>query len=193
LLPAGTPKAAPRKRGLGRGRILIVGLGNLLLQDDGVGVHAVRELQKLALPGVLAVEVGTAILDALHLLEKADKILAIDAMQAGGLPGTIYSFGVGDVADGSPQLSLHELSLLATLRFLPQRTSPQITVLGMEPETIDFGLDLSPALQANLPKLVQAAVEIVAQWREEPTRENRNQKRDSRSPLSEVPHRTTPQ
>jgi len=183
----------PRKRNPKRSSILIVGLGNLLLKDDGVGVHAVRELQKLALPGVLAVEVGTAVFDGLHLFEKAHKILAIDAMQAGGSPGTIYSFGVSDVADHGPQSSLHELSLLAALRFLPKRPGPQISILGMEPESIDFGLDLSPALQVNLPKLVQAAVEIVARWREEFTHESQNQRRNSRSPLSTVPHQTTPQ
>jgi len=183
----------PRRRSLRRGSILIVGLGNLLLQDDGVGVHAVRELQKLALPGILAVEVGTAVFDGLHLFEKACKILAIDAMQAGGSPGTIYSFGVSDLADHGPQAPLHQLSLLAALRFLPKGAGPQIRILGMEPESIDFGLDLSPDLQVNLPKLVQAAVEIVAQWREETTHENRNQRQDSRSPLSPVPHRTTPQ
>lgn len=148
----------------GQPRILIAGLGNSLLQDDGVGVHAVRELRKAALPGVLAVEVGTAVLDALHLFEWADKILAIDAMEAGGSPGTIYVFGVGDIEEHGLQASLHELSLLAALRFLPQGPRPEIVVLGMEPETIDYGLDVSPSLQASLPQLVQAAREIIASW-----------------------------
>jgi hydrogenase maturation protease len=150
------------------GRILIAGLGNLLLQDDGIGVHAVKELQKQEppLPGVLAVEVGVAVLDALHLFERADKILAIDAMQAGGSPGTIYSFRVSDVKEQGCQTSLHELSLLAALRFLPQSVNPEILILGMEPETINYGLELSPAGQAALPQLVQAAREIVTAWRE---------------------------
>ncbi len=150
------------------GRILIAGLGNLLLQDDGIGVHAVKELQKQepALPGVLAVEVGVAVLDALHLFERAHKILAIDAMQADGPPGTIYSFRVSDVKEQGCQDSLHELSLLAALRFLPQSVNPEIVILGMEPGTIDYGLELSPACQAGLPQLVQAAREIVTAWRE---------------------------
>ncbi len=152
----------PRRRSPRQGSILIVGLGNLLLRDDGMGVHAVRELQKLALPGILAVEVGTAVFDGLHLFEKADKILAIEAMQAGGPPGSINSSGVSDVADHGSQTSLHELSLLAVLRFLPKGVSPQISILGMEPGSIDFGLDLLLALQVNLPKLVQAAAEIIA-------------------------------
>ena len=75
-------------------RILIAGLGNCLLRDDGIGVHAIRSLQQNPPPGVVVAEVGTAVLDALHLLEWAEKILAIDAMQAGGNPGTLYAFGV---------------------------------------------------------------------------------------------------
>jgi hydrogenase maturation protease len=145
-------------------RILIAGLGNLLLTDDGVGVHAVKELQTDSAPDLCVVEVGTAVLDALHLFEWADKILAIDAMQAGGAPGTIYSFGLDDVADASP-VSLHEIGLVSAFRFIPEKARPEIRILGVEPEVIDYGLDLSPAVAAALPKLVQTARETVAEWR----------------------------
>lgn len=148
-----------------RPRILVAGLGNLLLKDDGVGVHAVRELQRGVPRGVRAVEVGTAVLDALHLVEWADRILAIDAMQAGGDPGTIYRFGVEGVTGTPIKTSLHEVDLLAALRFLTNGHRPEITVLGVEPETIAAGLELSPNVQAILPRLVAAAQEIVAGWR----------------------------
>lgn len=146
-------------------RILVAGLGNLLLKDDGVGVHAVRVLQHGVPRGVRAVEVGTAVLDALHLVEWADRILAIDAMRAGGNPGTIYRFGVEDVADATVRASLHEVDLLAALRFLTSGRSPEVAVLGVEPETIDAGLDLSPSVRAALPRLVAAAQDIVTLWR----------------------------
>jgi len=149
-------------------RILIAGLGNYLLQDDGVGVHAVRALQQTPLPGVIVAEVGTAVLGALHLLEWAEKILAIDAMQAGGTPGTIYAFGVEDAAGPGMQASLHELNLLAALRFLPRQAKPQILIVGIEPETIDYGLDLSPAVAAALPELSREIRRIVAGWRNGP-------------------------
>src|SRR5512139_3120116 len=100
---------------LKRPRILIAGLGNILLRDDGVGVHAVRELRQDTSPGALVVEVGTAVLDALHLLEWAEAILAIDAMRAGGSPGTIYPLRVEEIAEPGPMSSLHELSLLGAL------------------------------------------------------------------------------
>ncbi len=146
-------------------RILIVGLGNLLLKDDGVGVHAVRALQKTRLPGAVVVEVGTRVLDALHLLEWADKVLALDALQAGGPPGVIYACCDSDLANPAVQSSIHELGLLHALRFIADQDRPEVHVLGVEPETIDFGLDLTPAVQAALPRLIQIARETVARWR----------------------------
>jgi len=136
-------------------RTLVVGLGNVLLQDDGVGVHAVRELRKVLPSRILAVEVGTAVLDALHLFEWADRIIGIDAMQAGGPPGTIYSFGVEDV-DAGAQATLHELGLIAGLRFM-RGPRPPISMLAVEPESMDCGLELSTSVREALPKLVAEA------------------------------------
>jgi hydrogenase maturation protease len=146
-------------------RILVAGLGNLILRDDGIGVHAVRALREGLPRGVVAADVGTAVLDALHLFEWADKVLAIDAMQAGGEPGTIYMFGPDDVEESGVKASLHELSLVAALRFLPDGKRPQVTILGVEPEVMDYGLDLSESVQNTVPQLVKAAREIVEEWR----------------------------
>jgi hydrogenase maturation protease len=151
---------------VGDGRhILVAGLGNVLLMDDGVGVHAVQVLQQDAPCGVCVVEVGTAVLDALHLFEWADMILAIDAMQAGGAPGTVYRFGEGDIAEGGMPVSLHELSIKAALRLLPSPPEAEIVFIGVEPGTIHYGLELTPAVQAALPRVVAAAREIIARWR----------------------------
>jgi hydrogenase maturation protease len=146
-------------------RILIAGLGNYLLMDDGVGVHAVQALQQEPPPGAVVAEVGTAVLNALHLIEWADKILALDAMQAGGEPGTIYRFGVDDVERGGIQASLHELNLLAALGFLQDKARPEIVILGVEPEKIDYGLELTPAVAAALPQLTAAVHDQVRRWR----------------------------
>ena len=148
--------------GLGS-RILVAGLGNLLLRDDGVGVHAIRELRRKVLKGILAVEVGTAVLDALHLFERADKLLAIDAMQAGGTPGTIYAFRLSEVEDRPARASLHEMNLLSALRLLPGH-QPEVMVLGVEPEIIDYGLTLSPRVADAVPRLVEEARRVLSRW-----------------------------
>jgi hydrogenase maturation protease len=146
-------------------RILIAGLGNMLLQDDGVGVHAVRELRKEPPPGVLAAEIGTAVLQGLHLYEWADRILVLDAMQAGGTAGMVYACSARDVADPGIQASLHELSLLAALRFINVNKRPEVHILGMEPQVIDFGLELTPPIQNALPHFIELTRETVESWR----------------------------
>ena len=144
--------------------ILIAGLGNLLLMDDGVGVHAVRELLRDPPAGALVVEVGVAALDALHLLEGARRVLAIDAMRAGGSPGSLYLCDLDQIERPGHQASLHGLGLVAVLQFLPAEARPQVTVLGIEPERIDYGLTLSPAVAAALPPVVRTARELVQNW-----------------------------
>lgn len=81
--------------------IIVAGLGNLLLRDDGVGVHVIKTLQKDQIQDIITVEVGCAVFDSLHLLEAADKILLIDAMEAGGSPGSVYLCDLSDI-DGRP-------------------------------------------------------------------------------------------
>jgi hydrogenase maturation protease len=105
-------------------------------------------------------------MDALHLLEKADKVLAIDALQAGGVPGTVYAARVADLENRGVQASLHELSLLAALHFLRRR--PEILILGVEPETIQFGMSLSPRVEAAIPELIRHVLEAVGRWRRAP-------------------------
>jgi len=148
-------------------RVLIAGLGNLLLRDDGVGVHAIRSMGNDLPPGVLAVEVGTAVLDALHLFEEAEMVIAIDAMKAGGVPGTIYSFQLSDVAAPEVPASLHEFSLLSALGLMEGPSRPEIAILGVEPEVIDYGMELSAAVQAALPRLVRAARDLAGRYLKE--------------------------
>ena len=126
-------------------------------------MHAVRELRRKVPKGILAVEVGTAVLDALHLFERADKLLAIDAMQVGGTPGTIYAFRLSEVEDRPAQASLHKVNLLSTLRLLPDR-QPKIIILGVEPEIIDYGLTLSPRVADAVPRLVAEARRVLSRW-----------------------------
>jgi hydrogenase maturation protease len=144
---------------------LIVGLGNCLLCDDGIGVHAVRELTRQPPANALVVEVGTDVFSAVRWMEQAPRVLAIDAMDAGGEPGALYQCRAIEVGVERCQASLHELGLLAMLEFLPKNRQPEITVLGVQPAVIRYGLELSPVVQRVLPAVVGAARTIVAAWR----------------------------
>jgi hydrogenase maturation protease len=146
--------------------ILIAGVGNVLLSDDGVGVHAIRELQKNPMPGVTCAEIGTAILHGLHLLEKADRVLVIDAAKGGKPPGTVYFFEGTENTEAKSMTSIHSMGLREAARFLMAgQPAPPITVIGVEPETLDYGMDLSGPVQAALPRVLALARETVAGWR----------------------------
>lgn len=143
-----------------RPRVLIAGLGNLLLSDDGVGVHACQLLNQEPLgdASILAAEVGTSPLRALHLFEQADWILAVDAVQGGQAPGSIYHWKVESAeeweANGAPA-SLHEIGLSRTLAFFQSENRPGIEIYGVEPARIAYGLELTPPVAAALPFLVE--------------------------------------
>jgi hydrogenase maturation protease len=142
--------------------VAILGLGNLLLTDDGVGVHVVRRLRKDPPDNVVVAEIGTAALRAQELLEEADVVIAIDAVKGDGPPGSIYRFDGVD-ARVQRRISLHGLGIIEVLRLLPEHSRPEVIILGVEPETIDYGTDLSPAVQAVLPGVAETARRIAQQ------------------------------
>jgi len=146
-------------------RILIVGLGNELLSDDGVGVHVLRELERDPIPGVSLADIGTAVLHGLHFLETADRVLAIDAARGGEPPGTVYLFDAAENAEAGSLASIHAMGLREAARFLMTgKPAPRITVLGVEPESLAYGMSLSAPVRAALPGVVCLARRTVAQW-----------------------------
>lgn len=140
-------------------RTLVMGIGNLLLSDDGVGVHAARALSECRLPDWVAVlDVGTAFLDALSALETAERIIIIDAVKASGTPGTIYSMPVDQFSPRQMQ-GLHDLDIFSMLAMAGNSRPVEVTVLGVEPERIEWGLELSYAVSEALPDLMNAVCE----------------------------------
>jgi hydrogenase maturation protease len=143
--------------------LLILGIGNCLVGDDGIGVHAVRELQSSPPPGIPVVEVGTDFFSALLWMPLAAKVLAIDAMDAGKPPGTLYRCALDAIEEQVQPVSVHELGLRAMLEYLGPDERPEITVLGIQPDRIAWGLELSPILSRTLPDVVRAARALAAQ------------------------------
>lgn len=136
---------------------LILGIGNLLLSDEGVGVHIARALARHELPeGVSVVEVGTAFLDVLPEIESADRILLIDAMEAGGTPGSVYRIPFDQCRHPDMLASLHGFDLSRVLFMAGSHHAPEVTVFGVEPARIEWGTELSPPLQRVLPAVEQA-------------------------------------
>jgi hydrogenase maturation protease len=144
-------------------RTAILGVGNVLMGDDGVGVRVVERLQGLPLPdGIEAVDAGTASSDVLPGLAGCALLVVVDAVRAGGAPGEVYAFDLDPDAGRSPTpgLSLHDANLAAALQM--QRVAgvrvPPIRVLGVEPADVSLKLELSDAVRARVPELADRAL-----------------------------------
>ncbi len=137
-------------------RTLILGIGNLLLCDEGVGVHAARAIKQENLPSnIITLEVGTAVLDALPEIERADHIIIIDAMKADHEPGTVYRVPLSDCVRPEYNASLHGFDL-SRVMFMAGRTSPaDVIVIGIEPARIGWGIELSPQIQDTIPAVIE--------------------------------------
>lgn len=141
--------------------IIVLGIGNLLMGDDGVGVHAAMTLcREGGLDDAEILEVGTAILDALPSLEAADRIIVMDAIRGGNVPGTLYRIPLADCAENTTIASVHGLSLIRVLS-LHGKTVPDGVVLGVEPEYLGWSMSLSPVVRETLPVLLNAVREEV--------------------------------
>ena len=147
-----------------RPRVVVVGLGNSILQDNGVGVHAVRRFQQIVPRPCLAVELGTTIYDAARLFESADRILAFDSVEAGGKPGSIYLLRAEEIMDSFNCSSLHDMELIKVLRTL-RHAPDEVLIIDAEPQSMEWGINLSPELEIAVPIMVSMAQKVVAKWK----------------------------
>jgi hydrogenase maturation protease len=150
-------------------RTLILGLGNTLLQDEALGVRAVERLiATTRLPQeVTALDGGTLGLTLLPYLYEAEQVLFLDAVNFNGQPGEMIRLeGAQIPAALAVKLSMHQVGLqdlLAALSF-SGRSPERMVLWGMQPGTIDWGLELTEPVQRVLPQLVQRAVEELESW-----------------------------
>ena len=147
---------------------LVIGVGNELFGDEGLGVHVARLLaSQPSLPGsVEVIEAGTSLFDFVPEFPRYSRVILVDAVRAGNPPGTIWrADSVADLDDETEAtsfLSLHGWGVVESLHaakklgMVPQR----LTIIGAEPETTEPGIGLSPTLS-------QAALRIVAVIRKE--------------------------
>ena len=142
-------------------KVIIIGIGNLILRDEGVGVHAVRELEGRDLPPrVEVIDGGTALMDLLSVIRDAERIIVIDALKGGGEPGTIYRICPDDLMGETEQpLSLHQVGLLEVLGMARQLGGdPEVVIIGVEPKEIAWGMELTPEVKAKLPHVIESVL-----------------------------------
>jgi hydrogenase maturation protease len=145
--------------------ILVLGVGNTLLTDEGLGVHVIERLRAMDLPEeVELLEGGVLGIDLLEHMEDREKVIIIDAAQGDVVPGTIYRLTREDIEMGEGRClsSLHDIDLpyvLNTADLMGHRIDP--IIIGVEPKDLGVGLELSPEIEAVIPKVIEQVLKEV--------------------------------
>lgn len=147
----------------------IIGVGNPLLADDGLGIVAAERLAALDWPeGVEVLDGGTGGLTLLDLFCGARGVILLDAVAMGAAPGTLRRFSAEELTDlpvESPGLSLHGGGLAEVLALARELGSlPPLVLFGVQPARVELGVGLSPAVAAALEKLLVRVGEEVRDW-----------------------------
>jgi hydrogenase maturation protease len=145
-------------------RLLVLGLGNVLLSDDGVGPAAIALLQAGHQPpdGVLVLDGGTLGLTLLSYIEDAAAVVLVDAIKADAPAGTLVRLDGDEVGPAvATRLSPHQVGVADILEGARWhgRQPPRIVLLGIVPDTFELGVGLSPAVGAAIPTLVQQVLD----------------------------------
>jgi len=141
-------------------KLLVLGVGNILMMDEGIGVHAVHELLKEEWQEEIdLIDGGTFTQDICYLFVEYEKILVLDIVMGGKTAGTIYRLTENDLRQNRKQtLSLHDIDLLDSISMARMAGKiPELHVLGIEPESIDWSMELTPTLTRLFPHYVELA------------------------------------
>jgi hydrogenase maturation protease len=152
-----------------RSGILVLGLGNPLRGDDGVGPRVIEELSRRGLPeGVTALDGGASGLDLLHVLEEWQRVVVVDAADVGRErggkipPGQFVRFTLDQarLVEAADPFSLHHAGLGEVLALADAlgRTLPEIVIFGVQPAEVGWARGLSPDVEAALPALADAVL-----------------------------------
>jgi len=168
----------------GRGKgVLVLGVGNILCRDEGVGARIAQKLQEMTLPSNIEVmDGGTAGLDVLlSAIEgvdstgspRVDKLVVIDALRAGREPGTIYKAHLNIEEkdritqifsdEGRSKISLHQVGLFEAIGIAEKLgcAPREIVIIGVEPGEIDYGLELTEQIERKLPEIIEKVLEEI--------------------------------
>jgi hydrogenase maturation protease len=154
------PRTEPPRAKSRPPKVTVIGVGNLLLKDEGVGIHVIRAIQEKppeCNSDVTIIEGGTCP-DILYLLsERVEKLLIVDAVKGGGEPGSIYRFAPDDIEFRRGTItSVHQLGLAEGFKAMEfSDVKPEeIVIIGVEPYEVAWGLEISPELQGRVPEII---------------------------------------
>lgn len=144
--------------------ILVLGVGNLLLKDEGVGIHVIRALEKEELPpNVSLMDGGTGGLHLISWIQDYDRIIMVDATLDSNPPGTVRLIRPRYATDFPPLMSAHEIGLRDMIEaMILTEKLPDIQLIVVSAEDIsEVGMELTPVVQAAVPEVVEMIKKIL--------------------------------
>ena len=169
LTPLATPFSNHENAG---GRVLVLGIGNSLLSDEGVGVHVVTRLagESGHVPGVQFADGGTLGLLLAPMIEAAASVIFVDASEMASAPGTVRAFEGADMdrfIGSNRKRSAHEVGLLdlIALAALAGRLPERRALIGIQPQSIGWGAQLTDPVAASVDAACELARELIERWR----------------------------
>ena len=152
--------------------IKILGAGNYLMADDGVGIHILEKLEKYNRTDIELENAGVGGLAILDMMEDADDVIIIDAVRGGGGgPGSVYRFTDKELPPAHLfMMSLHDLNLVDTLslgrQIQPELMPDHIVIIGIEVERVEgICMELSPKVQAAADKVIRIVFEEIERFK----------------------------
>lgn len=151
--------------------VLVLGLGNTLLGDEGAGVHVIRYLQsKPPLPGVRYLDGGTLSFSLADAIQSTDALIVVDAAELGAAAGTVRCYRNSDMDDfvgGGRKRSPHEVSLvdLLAVALLSDQLPRRRALVGIQPHSLDWSELPSERVAEAIPRAGQQVLELIAEWR----------------------------
>jgi hydrogenase maturation protease len=148
-------------------RTVLMGIGNILLQDEGVGVHVVKEIEKRYIfePSIEIIDAGTLGLEIMYMLQDGvDNLIVVDAVLGGKSPGTIYVFRNEEVKKYyfKNKLSAHEVGfseVLALLETIGKPVKENLVLVGIEPVSFDVSLELHEKTASRMEDLIKIVLQ----------------------------------
>ena len=149
--------------------IVLLGVGNLLLTDEGFGVHVVNQLREdyVFNPPITILDGGTMGMELLTYMRGMTKLLLVDAINGGDAPGTVYEFPHEEMNSYFTEaISVHEVGMQDILRIRTLQEDPleDAVVIGVEPESLELGLDLSETTQVVVKDVKERILAVLASW-----------------------------
>ena len=149
--------------------IVLLGVGNILLTDEGFGVHVVNQLREdyVFNPPITILDGGTMGMELLTYMRGMTKLVLVDAIHGGEAPGTVYEFPHEEMNHYFTEaISVHEVGMQDILRIRALQEDPleDAVVIGVEPESLELGLTLSETTQAAVEDVKGRVLAVLSAW-----------------------------